>query len=86
MKIKSLFFSKDYEGMTWKELTDEARKRGLDPRLTSIKGMEGAAERDMQKIIEQLTIRDQARSNRIAFYISIIALIISILSLMKQFR
>ncbi len=84
MNIRNLFSSQDYEKMSWKELTDEARKRGLDPRLTSIKLMEGAAERDMQRIIEQLTIRDQARNNRIAFYISIIALIVSILSLVKK--
>lgn len=84
MKIKSLLFGQDYESMNWKELTDEARKRGLDPRLTSIKGMEGVAERDMQKIIEQLTIRDQAHNNKVAFIISIIALIVSILSLIKR--
>ncbi len=84
MNIRNLFSGKDYEKMSWKELTNEARKRGLDPRLTSIKFMEGAAERDMQKIIEQLTIRDQARSNKVAFYISIIALIVSILSLVKK--
>ena len=84
MNIRNLFFGQDYESMNWEELTDEARKRGLDPRLTSIKFMEGAAERDIQKIIEQLTIRDQARSNKVAFIISMIALIVSILSLIKK--
>lgn len=77
--------NRDYEKMSWHELTAEAKRRKLDPRLTTIKGIEGAGERDRQKIIEQLTIRDQNRNSRMAFYISITALIISLLSLIKQF-
>lgn len=82
--MKNLLFSKDYDKMSWKELTNEAKRRGLDPRLTTFKGMEGAADNDMQKIIEQLSVRDQARTSRIAIYVSIIALVISLLSLIKQ--
>jgi hypothetical protein len=85
-QILNLFSpSKDYEKLSWKELTREARRRGLDPRLTTIKGMEGAAERDMQEIIEQLTIRDQNRNNKLAFYISIVALLLGIFSIFLQF-
>jgi len=84
LNIKSFLPTKDYEKMSWKELTNEAKKRGLDSRLTTVKGMEGGAERDMQKIIEQLTVRDQNRNNVMVFYISIFALLLSLLSILIQ--
>lgn len=51
--------NKNYEDMNWRELTAVARKRRLDPRLSTFKGEEGAWERDRVEIIRQLNILDQ---------------------------
>lgn len=67
--------------MGWNELIAEGRKRGLDQRLFSIKGMEGAGERDRIEIIRQLNLLDQQQNFRNAMLIAIISLAISILSL-----
>lgn len=59
--MKNLFTSKNYEDMSRKELTDVARRRGLDLRLLTFKGEEGAWERDRIVIIRQLNTLDQQK-------------------------
>lgn len=76
-----IVWHKNYQDMNWKELVAEGKKRGLDRRLFSIKGMEGAGERDYIEIIRQLNLLDQQKDSRDAKLIALIALIISVLSL-----
>ena len=45
--------------MSWNELVTEAKRQKLDPHLYSIKGIEGAGERDRIEIIRQLNDLDQ---------------------------
>ena len=57
--MKSVFGSKNYKDMDWNELVVKAKRQKLDPRLYSIKGVEGAGERDRVEIIRQLNDLDQ---------------------------
>lgn len=80
--MKLIFNSRNYEDMDWSELSGEAKRRKLSPRLCSLKGVEGAGERDRVEIIRQLNDLDQqGRSNK-AFLISLISLAVSITSLL----
>jgi len=76
-----MFKHKNYKNMDWNEVVTEGKKRGLDRRLFSIKGMEGAGERDRIEIIHQLNLLDQQQNFRNAMLIALISLAISILSL-----
>ncbi len=70
--------------MSWKELVVEGKKRGLDIRLLSYKGMEGAGERDRIEIIRQLNLLDQQKDSRDAKLIALISLIISAIALIRS--
>jgi hypothetical protein len=83
MKLIDFIKGKDYRNMNWQELTKEAQKNKLDPRLTTFKGEEGAGERDTQKIIEQLSAKDNGIYARWGIIIAVLALIVSIISLLK---
>ncbi len=74
---------KNYYGMSWAKLSAEARKYKLDPRLTTIKLMEGAGEKDRAKIIEQLSVKDSLKVSRIGIWLSIIAILVSVIALFK---
>lgn len=67
--------------MNWKELVAEGRKKGLDRRLFSFKGVEGAGERDRIEIIRQLNSLDQQKDSKDAKLIALISLAISVLAL-----
>lgn len=67
--------------MNWKELIAEGKKRGLDRRLFTTKGIEGAGERDRIEIIHQLNLLDQQKDSRDAKLIALISLMISAIAL-----
>lgn len=67
--------------MPWKELCNEGKSRGLNPRLFIFKGTEDAGAKDRLEIIEKLNILDQQKMTTVAIVLSILSLMISIIGL-----